>query len=75
MARTRRWRGRTSAGDEAEARRYVELGQEATAKIADDDDRALIEADLDASPVTGFGASAENGRKIAHERQRRLKAL
>ena len=34
------------AGDAGEARRYAELGREATAKIADDDDRRLLEADF-----------------------------
>jgi DNA-binding transcriptional MerR regulator len=34
------------AGDLAEARRYVELGRAATAPIADEDDRAILEADF-----------------------------
>jgi len=34
------------AGDLQEARRYVELGQAATARIADEDDRAIMEADF-----------------------------
>ena len=34
------------AGDLDESRRYAELGREATAKIADEDDRKIIEADF-----------------------------
>ena len=34
------------AGDRAEARRYAELGREATAKIDDEDDRKIMEADF-----------------------------
>lgn len=34
------------AGDSGETRRYAELGRAATAKIEDDDDRAVIEADF-----------------------------
>jgi DNA-binding transcriptional MerR regulator len=34
------------AGDVAETRRYAELGRAATAKIADEDDRAVMEADF-----------------------------
>ena len=34
------------AGDAEEAKRYAELGRAATARIEDEDDRALIEADL-----------------------------
>ena len=34
------------AGDTEETRRYAELGRAATAKIADEDDRAVIEADF-----------------------------
>jgi len=39
-------RAHSVAGDRAEARRYVELGQAATARIADEDDRAIMEADF-----------------------------
>jgi len=39
-------RAHAVAGDPAEARRYVELGREVTAKIADEDDRRLMEADF-----------------------------
>src|SRR4051794_18287297 len=39
-------RAHLAAGDDAEARRYAELGREATARIADDDDRKVIEADF-----------------------------
>jgi DNA-binding transcriptional MerR regulator len=39
-------RAHAVAGDLTEARRYVELGRAATATIADDDDRAIIEADF-----------------------------
>jgi DNA-binding transcriptional MerR regulator len=39
------------AGDTAEARRYHELGREATAKIADREDAKHIAADLDALPL------------------------
>ena len=34
------------SGDEAETRRYAELGRAATAKIEEEDDRAIIEADF-----------------------------
>jgi DNA-binding transcriptional MerR regulator len=34
------------AGDLAEAHRYVELGRSATARIADEDDRGIMEADF-----------------------------
>jgi len=34
------------AGDLDESRRYAELGREATAKIADEDDRRIMEADF-----------------------------
>jgi hypothetical protein len=34
------------AGDVAETRKWAELGRAATAQIADDDDRAVIEADF-----------------------------
>ena len=34
------------AGDLEETRRYAELGRAATARIEDDDDRAVIEADF-----------------------------
>jgi DNA-binding transcriptional MerR regulator len=39
------------AGEREEARRYLELGREETAKIADPDDRKHIEADLDSLPL------------------------
>jgi DNA-binding transcriptional MerR regulator len=39
-------RAHAVAGDLTEARRYVELGRAETAKIADDDDRAIMEADF-----------------------------
>jgi DNA-binding transcriptional MerR regulator len=39
-------RAHLAAGDVAEARRWAALGREATARIEDDDDRAVIEADL-----------------------------
>jgi hypothetical protein len=39
------------AGETVEARRYHALGREATAKIADAEDRKHIEADLDALPL------------------------
>ena len=39
-------RAHAVAGDGAEARRYVGLGRELTAKIADEDDRSLMEADF-----------------------------
>ena len=34
------------AGDPDESRRYLELGREVTARIEDDDDRKLLEADF-----------------------------
>lgn len=39
-------RAHAVAGHSDEARRYVELGKTETAKIADEDDRAIIETDL-----------------------------
>ena len=39
-------RAHSLAGDAREARRYVEAGRELTAKIADEDDRRLMEADF-----------------------------
>src|SRR5436305_1011524 len=39
-------RAHLTAGDEAEARRYAELGRGATARIADADDRKVFEADF-----------------------------
>jgi len=39
-------RAHSVAGDLGEARRYVELGRDVTAKIADEDDRRLMEADF-----------------------------
>ena len=39
------------AGEADEARRYAELGRDATAAIEDDDDRAIIEADFATIPV------------------------
>ena len=45
-----------------EARRHVELGREAAAKIVDEDDRNLIEADLATiDPYPGALPSALNG--------------
>jgi len=38
------------AGDEAEMRRYAELGRAATARIADEDDRKIMEADFASLP-------------------------
>jgi DNA-binding transcriptional MerR regulator len=39
-------RAHSVAGDLDEARRYVQLGREATARIADEDDRGIMEADF-----------------------------
>ena len=39
-------RAHVVAGNGVEARRYLELGKAEAAKIADDDDRAIIETDL-----------------------------
>jgi hypothetical protein len=39
-------RAHAVAGHSDEARRYLELGKTETAKIADEDDRAIIETDL-----------------------------
>jgi DNA-binding transcriptional MerR regulator len=39
-------RAHSVAGDVGEARRYVELGRDVTAKIADEDDKKLMEADF-----------------------------
>jgi hypothetical protein len=39
-------RAHSVAGEAAEARRYVELGRIETAKIADEDDRRLMESDF-----------------------------
>jgi DNA-binding transcriptional MerR regulator len=39
-------RAHSVAGEPGEARRYVELGREVTAKIVDEDDRRLMEADF-----------------------------
>ncbi len=44
-------RAHLTAGETDEARRYYELGREATAKIANPEDRQGIEADLDALPL------------------------
>ena len=44
-------RASLTAGDTEDARRFYELGCEATAKIADPEDRKHIEADLDALPL------------------------
>jgi DNA-binding transcriptional MerR regulator len=44
-------RAHLTAGETDEARRYYELGREATAKITDPDDRKHIEADLEALPL------------------------
>jgi DNA-binding transcriptional MerR regulator len=40
-----------TAGDQEEARRFYDLGHEATAKIENPEDRKHIEADLDALPL------------------------
>ena len=39
-------RAHAVAGERDEARRYVELGRDLTARIADEDDRRLLEADF-----------------------------
>jgi DNA-binding transcriptional MerR regulator len=44
-------RANLAAGDSEDARRFYELGREATDKIADPEDRKHIEADLDALPL------------------------
>jgi DNA-binding transcriptional MerR regulator len=44
-------RANLTAGEMGDARRFYELGREATAKIADPEDRKHIEADLDALPL------------------------
>ena len=44
-------RANLTAGNMEDARRFCELGREATAKIADPEDRKHIEADLDALPL------------------------
>jgi DNA-binding transcriptional MerR regulator len=44
-------RAHLAAGDAQDARRFFELGREATAKIANPEDRKHIEADLDALPL------------------------
>jgi DNA-binding transcriptional MerR regulator len=44
-------RAHLTAGDESEAARYKSLGLETVAKVADEEDRKHIEADLDALPV------------------------
>ncbi len=44
-------RAHLTAGETEEARRFHELGREATAKIAEPEDRKHIEADLDALPL------------------------
>jgi DNA-binding transcriptional MerR regulator len=44
-------RAHLTAGDMDDARRFYELGREATAKIEDPEDRKNIEADLDALPL------------------------
>ena len=43
-------RAHHAAGEEAEAARYKSLGLEAIAKVADEEDRKLIEADLASIP-------------------------
>ena len=43
-------RGHAVAGDHDEAARWLELGRTASAAIADDEDRALVLADLDSVP-------------------------
>jgi tetratricopeptide (TPR) repeat protein len=44
-------RAHIAAGDTDEARRYFELAREETAKIAEEDDRKHIEADLASLPL------------------------
>jgi hypothetical protein len=44
-------RAHLAAGDVEEARRHLELGRAEAAKIAEEDDRKHIEADLDALPL------------------------
>ncbi|HEU5244491.1 MAG TPA: helix-turn-helix domain-containing protein [Gaiellaceae bacterium] len=44
-------RASLTAGDTEDARRFHDLGREATAEIADPEDRKHIEADLDAMPL------------------------
>lgn len=44
-------RAHAVAGNSAESRRYLELGRAETAKIEDEDDRAIIDADLATIPV------------------------
>jgi DNA-binding transcriptional MerR regulator len=39
-------RAHLTAGNEAEARRWAQLGREATARVADEDDRKVMEADF-----------------------------
>ena len=45
-SRKRATSDRMVSGDAAESRRYAELGRELTAKIADEDDRKIMEADF-----------------------------
>jgi tetratricopeptide (TPR) repeat protein len=44
-------RAHLSAGETDEARRHLELAREETAKIAEEDDRKHIEADLESLPL------------------------
>jgi hypothetical protein len=44
-------RAHLAAGEVVEARRYLELAREETAKIAEEDDRKHIEADLESLPL------------------------
>ena len=44
-------RAHALAGDREEAARFLELGRAETAKIADEDDRAIIAADLASVPL------------------------
>jgi hypothetical protein len=44
-------RANLAAGDSEDARRFYELGRDATDKIANPEDRKHIEADLDALPL------------------------
>jgi hypothetical protein len=46
LTRVREARAHAVAGEAGEARRYAELGRAETAKIADEDDRAAMEADF-----------------------------
>ena len=54
------------AGDLDEARRYAEEGRALTARIEDDDDRAIIEADFATIACIGVPApSANSGTRVS----------